>query len=145
MIRAIPFEPWHLLALTRDTSDRAATQATFRQKCGIAYTAIDGDMILGCAGIVADHGVGGAWALLSEELKSNHKFWFLRTSRMLLDAAVKALKLQRIEALVNPTIKANCQWIEWVGFELEIVKRRAGEGGIDMLSYVLLPQVNHNE
>lgn len=145
MIRAVPFEPWHLMALQRDTSEAMATQAQFRQKAGVAYTAIDGDMILGCAGIIAEKGVGGAWALLSEELKAGHKIWFLRTSKMLLDAAVKALKLRRIEALVDPDLKINCQWIEWVGFEFEIVKRRARDDGGDMLSYVLLPQVNTNE
>ena len=145
MITAVPFEPWHLLALERDTSERKALQAQFRQKCGIAYTAIDGDMILGCAGIIADKGVGGAWALVSDEIKQNHKFWFLRTTRMMLIAIVNALDLHRIEALVDPNIKPNCQWIEWIGFEFEVLKKRGGENGMDMLSYVLLPQVNNHE
>lgn len=138
MIRAVKFEAEHWMILNQDSSPRAAIQGRIRQEAGIAYSAIDGDMILGCAGIITEAKTGVLWALLSEDLKRRYPLWFHRTARGLLMPVVETLDLRRVEALVDPTITANCRWIEKLGFKNKRIKEKAGPNGADVIEYVML-------
>ena len=136
---AIPFRAAHWMALRRDDSEAAAYAGLLRERAGIAYSAIDGNLILASAGILTEGTIGAVWALISDEIKRDHPIWFLRTARRLLMPVVQTLGLSRVEALVDPTIDVNCQWIKWMGFEFELRKKRAKANGDPLDSYVLFP------
>lgn len=140
MIELTRFRTEHWLALTGDLSSRSVLQGRVREEAGIAYSAIDGDLILGCAGIIAERRYGTLWALLSDELKRKHPLWFHRQARGLLMPVIRTLDLTRVEALVDPEIQMNCRWLEALGFTNKRIKERAGADGGDVWEYCYLPE-----
>ena len=137
-IELVKFKAEHWMVLNNDTSEKSALHGTIREKAGIAYTAMDGEWILGCAGIITESKTGILWALLTEDIKRRYPLWFHRTARGLLMPVIETLGLVRVEAIVDPAIKMNCRWIEKLGFQNKRIKEKAGPDGKDVLEYVLL-------
>lgn len=133
----VPFKPEHLarirlqgaqeyLASYIDPSSISALQA------GTAFSAIDGDVVLGSSGIIPIwQGRAIAWAWLSQDCGR----YFVRIHR-----AVKRFldlsDIRRIEATVDCDFAAGHEWIQMLGFELEAVRMRSYRpDGNDMALY----------
>lgn len=134
----VKFRAHHLLALRDDTSPVSTLNALAREKAGIAYTALDGDRILGCAGVVAEGRCGSVWSCLTDELKKTHPLWLHRTVKSLIMPIIQTLDLVRVEAFVDPTVKMNCEWVKRLGFGKSELREKGGPDGADVLAYIWL-------
>ena len=121
MIRRIPFEPWHARKL-RDFGGQEALLAHSSDadldglaKAGPAYTALDGERIIGCAGFVETNKYRAiAWALLQKDTPRTF-FGFHRQCQ-------EVFSLQRyavIVTYVKPTFVQGMRWVPKLGFRLE--------------------------
>ena len=82
---------------------------------GEAYTAIDGDRIIGCAGIIpATKFRATAWGLFQKTKQTDFVFIHKKTKEFLQNTPYI-----RIEAYVDPGLYPAVRWIEMLGFKLE--------------------------
>lgn len=117
----VPFRAEHLTRLVnRDSSQREPwTLAIEKQTGGPAVTALDGDMILGCAGLLLPWpGIAIAWMVLSEQI-GEHGVWMTKMVKRFLDDMIRCYALHRIEAVVLADNERNRRWIERLGFTRE--------------------------
>lgn len=121
MPRLIPFHVEHLMRLAnRDgwhgaTAKLAAEQATG----GPAFTAVEGNRMLGAAGVLVPWpGVGMAWMVLAADI-APYGLWLTRTVRRVLDDVTRAYRLHRVEALALVESERNQRWLEVLGFGRE--------------------------
>lgn len=85
------------------------------EKDRYAYTGIEGDRILFCAGVVEYWpGRGEAWAILDQALKTD----FLKVHNA-VKRFLDICPLKRIEATVDFEFEAGHRWVELLGFRLE--------------------------
>lgn len=141
MIHTIKFEASHAMTLLNDSSDAMAFACTIREMTSIGVTAVNDDMILGCAGLTIDENRNGSlWTVTTEILKREHPIWFVRTASRLFMPAVIRLGLLRVEMLISPDSKADRRWATWMGFRKESTKKRAGRNGTDLDVYVFFPE-----
>lgn len=119
--RLIPFQAEHLLAFqNRDTSVREELILGIKkERGGPAFTAVAGEFILGCGGVLLVWpGVGSAWMNLSEAVFL-YRIWLTRTVKRALEDIMRAHNLHRLEAAVLANSERNRKWIESLGFRPE--------------------------
>ena len=117
----VPFRAEHAMSLiNRDTlTSMEISEAVAREQNGPAYTALLGDKIIACSGVmVMWPGVGYAWASFSDEMY-DHRVWVTRMVRRALVDIAKALNLHRIEAVALCDSGPNQDWLELLGFTPE--------------------------
>ena len=117
----IPFRAEHMLALAnRDTPVREELMlAIKKEREGPAYTAVLGETVIGCAGVILMwHGMGVVWMTLSETA-ALYRIWLTRTARRALADIMRAHGLHRLEAVVRADNERNSKWIEAMGFKPE--------------------------
>jgi len=140
-LKIVPLESWHLLDIevqeaqrNCDTVLRNETNAKELVRAGPAFTALEGETPVACAGIA---GCGGgrflAWSVISQ--RGLARFGGIhRGVRRFLDIA----DYRRIEAVVDIEHKKAIRWIEVLGFEREGVMRKYTENGRDCYLYARL-------
>ncbi|HET6890540.1 MAG TPA: hypothetical protein VFH31_05510 [Pyrinomonadaceae bacterium] len=133
----VPFKPEHLAKIRLQGAQEYLTSyidpaSVSALQVGSAFSAIEGDLVLGSAGVISIwHGRGIAWAWLSKDCGK----YFVRIHR-----AVKRFldmsDINRIEATVDCDFHAGHEWIHMLGFELEAERMRGyrPDGG-DMSLY----------
>jgi hypothetical protein len=114
----VPFHPDHLAALKIQTKQSGALdgltsdQADMMAGCDIAWSAIDGEEVVACAGIMHMwEGRGHAWALLSGNIG--------RRMVIVHRAVMRAIKIsgyRRIEMDVDGDFQEAKDWARLLGF-----------------------------
>lgn len=98
---------------------------------GLAFSCIEGDRVLGCAGLVPFWaGRAEAWAMFAANL--NREFIYIH------QAAVRFLDscgIRRVEAHVDAGFGQAQKWVEMLGFEYEGPLRAYTPDGRDCLRY----------
>ena len=120
-MRVVKFRPDHMARLRLQPSQEGFSQYLTDLEYGKAldndwsFTAMDGDLIIGCAGVVEVwEGRAVAWSLLSAD-SGRHFFGIHRA----VDGFLKAAPWRRIEATVDVGFDAGGRWIRMLGFEHE--------------------------
>lgn len=138
MIQAVPYRPEHLLALSLQPAQEWMAASVTREmaeslyQCPRAIAAVDGDRVLGVAGVQEYwQGRGMVWSFLASGLKKE----FLAGHRIAKEF-LAATKVQRLEAHVEIGFAAGHRWIQLLGFELETPVARKYIGGKDCSIYV---------
>jgi hypothetical protein len=117
----VPFKAWHLMSImNRDGHSFLEWQhALDKEHLGPSYTAMIGDLIIGCAGVMLMwQGVGTCWVVLTKEAE-RYPVWFTRTIKRNLEDIIRAFKIHRLEAAVFADNKRNRKWIRTLGFKRE--------------------------
>jgi hypothetical protein len=83
-----------------------------------AFSAWDGDVILGCAGVVLMMGIGEMWARISQEL-ADKPLWLHRTACKLFALVQHEAKIWRFETVIPLYAKTSRNWVRRLGFEYE--------------------------
>ena len=134
----VPYKAEHLISVVAQESQaylsRWITPEQSRALEGpYAFSAIDGDKVLGCAGVV-EHwpGRGLAWAYLDKDIGRNMVGVHRAVKRFF-----EVCPVRRIEAAVDVNFDAGHRWVQMLGFELETVRMKAyrPDGG-DCAMYV---------
>ena len=113
----VPFKAEHLLAFVDRDGEQDMRRALEKERGGPAFTAIVGDKILGCGGImILWSGVGHAWVAVSKDIEQ-YRVWMTRTVRHALRDIARALDLHRVEAVVLTS--GDSRWLQAVGFHME--------------------------
>lgn len=141
MMTARAFEPYHIDLLmaqgvqpaqARQVSHVPATYASVQKPPGIALTAMCGDHVVLCGGIIpARPTVGILWALLSADA-GRHMLWLHRATLRVLDLQ----RWVRIEADVEEGFPAGCRWLELLGFKSEGQMPKYGLNGETHIRFV---------
>lgn len=121
-MRIEPYSPAHLEALLLQPAQEFArpllANPDYRQALavpGMAFTALDGDRVLACAGLMPLwEGRAEAWALMSHDLRSHFLGIHYATKRFL-----NACGMRRVEAAVDAQFGCAKEWIEALGFKFE--------------------------
>lgn len=134
-----PFRPSDLDALQNRDGEQGATKAMAHEQAtgGPAFTAVVGDRVIGCAGIVLPwSGIGMAWMAIEPDL-GERGLWLTRTVRRVLDDTQRACCLHRIEAVALADFEVNQRWLESLGFHVERDGRARQylSGGQDVIRY----------
>ena len=122
----IPFKREHIAAMTLQKHqyglDGYLTKAIFDDlESGSAFTALDGDEVLACSGVVEIYeGRGLAWAYISETV-GNRMLYVTRKVRDYLDLTT----CRRVEMDVDCDFEQAHRWAKMLGFELEATCRKA--------------------
>jgi hypothetical protein len=125
MMMVVPFIREHLQRMIvqqkQQGMESLVTEEVFAAlESGQSYTAIDGDEILACAGVVTlAPGRAGAWAYLSRDV-GNRMVGVTRAVRQFLRMA----DYRRIEMDVDCEFLAAHRWAKMLGFTLECERRR---------------------
>lgn len=119
---AVPYRHYHLNAIAIQEMQAEAIgqikaeHSMALEKAGPAYTLLDGNQVLACAGLVEQwQGRAIAWALISKNLNG---FKFARMHKM----CARFLDMQdypRIEMAVDHEHEAGHRWALALGFEWE--------------------------
>ena len=136
--RLVPTTVEHYMQASTDLpvwSDRVGTaRGVVASKC--AWSAVDGDVLLGCAGIMRLWpGLGYAWALLTPAGRQR-PLVVTRLVRQGLAEAMQREKYHRVQADAIKKHKEACRWLEVLGFTKEGIMRRYGADGEDFVRYV---------
>lgn len=120
-VKIVPFAIEHLQAIQlqpyqRDALDRMSDpERAYMAASDYAFTALDGDEVLGCAGIFRMwEGRGHAWALLSANIGSR----FVRVHRA-VKRAIEISGYRRVEMVVDTAHAEALRWAEMLGFVCE--------------------------
>ena len=108
---------------------------TNHQLSGPAWTLLLGDRPIGCGGIIicAWHN-GLAWLLLSKLFYSNIRTT-VKLIRQYLETTAEKHELVRVELETVASSATNARFAEWLGFELEGLKRSYGPNGEDFFLF----------
>jgi hypothetical protein len=91
-------------------------------RSGWAYTGMDGDTPVGCAGVInVWQGRGICWAYLSASLSSHR---FLEVHRA-VSRFLETCYVQRLEMTVDCDFEQGHRWAEMLGFEMEAERMQA--------------------
>lgn len=131
----VPFEPQHVYAF--DPIESAVLSAVTPKylaslrTMGPAVSALDGDRVIGCAGVaVHEGGAGTLWAFCAPEMRSR----IVRAHRA-LERLISIVPLRRLEASARVDLTPACRWLEMLKFEREGVMRKFGPDGSDHVRY----------
>ena len=116
----VPFDPSDLVHIHPRMLTPAqwlAFAAGYRD-AGPAYTLVDGDTVLGCAGVLIEGRVGTAWAVLSDEIRARPVVMHRQVKRT-LNKIITEYQLEQILATVCEEFSAGRRWIERLGFREE--------------------------
>lgn len=104
-----------------------------------AYTAFDGDRILGCAGVlILWDGFGEGWVWINKELAEKHALWFHKTVKGILWAIIKEYDLRRVQCTVDINYVMGTKWARALGFKEESQMPDCGPKGETFVRYVIL-------
>lgn len=117
----VPFQAEHLFQVRVQRADAfvaeiISPEAAVAMEQHVAFSALDGGTVLGCAGVVSPWtGRGMMWALFSEEIGAHWiaVHWFAR--RFVRDCGIR-----RLEATVAVEFEPGHRWVRQLGFEREI-------------------------
>jgi len=85
-------------------------------RTGAHISVFDGDILIGCGGVVEiNDWRGGVWSLLRDGRPQNFLGLHRASVRLL-----QSLPYKRIEGYVDPTIPEAVRWIRLLGFRLEM-------------------------
>lgn len=102
-----------------------------------AFTALDGDQVLACAGVhEVWPGRGVAWALIGRE--AGREF---RAIHRAVSGFLAACPLRRVEMVVDAKFAAGHRWAKMLGMTAEGTLRAYSPGGDD---YVMYARVKHD-
>lgn len=117
----VPFQVEHLKRINLQSSQMDAfvrlgdAEEAYLNASQYAFTALDGDEVVACAGIVDIwQGRGQAWALMSDSIGVR----FVKVHR----AVKRALDLyehRRVEMIVDADFAEGLKWAELLGFKCE--------------------------
>lgn len=112
-----------------------ATGQLYKQ--GDAYTAMWGNRVMGCAGLVKKwQGTAIVWTWFDKELPKKFPVWMHReTARNLRLAVDMNQPIWRLESDVAVDNRTSRQWLESLGFVNEGVMRKYGYDGRDHWRY----------
>lgn len=136
----VPFQPRHLELLILQPS-QAAFSDYFDPKYGPAlvdggpcFTAMDGDEILACSGVIKQWDNRAiAWALISQHAGKQ----FVRIHKA-VNRFLESTEFRRIEAFVDADFEQGHRWIQMLGFEREGYMREFTPIGNDAVLYARL-------
>lgn len=137
-MKIVALKPEHILAVQlQPAQDFAMPFVTERQAVdiaaarGIGWTAMDGDQVLACAGIVHVHDERGlAWSMISEGALRQFK-----TIHRVISRVVDSAPWRRVEMIVDCEHAAGRRWAERMGFEQEGRMRAYTPDGRDCFLY----------
>lgn len=117
-MKVIPFKAEHLgLIKPQEKQSGILNQVTpahglFIETCEVAFTAVDGDEIIACAGIIPLWpGRGHAWAVMSNNIGNR----FIRVHRA-VKRAIELSSFRRIEMCVDSEFLEAVEWAHMLGF-----------------------------
>lgn len=120
-MRIEPFQRWHLQQLVDRSAQRHIghflqdAQHLEAIEAGQAFTALDSDRVLACAGLIPSWpGSAQAWAMLANDIGGAGMVRVTRAVLRLLE-----LHTGRIEAVVEADFDAGHRWMRILGFECE--------------------------
>ncbi len=134
----VPFDPSDLVHIHPPMLTPAqwlAFAAGYRD-AGPAYTLVDGDTVLGCAGVMVSGRIGLAWAALSDAIRAR-PLVLHRTVKRKLNQVVTQLDLKQVVSTVNNDFAAGRRWIERLGFCQEGILTDYMGSGETHVRYVL--------
>lgn len=139
MIQFVPMRAEHLVLIGNLVQNQSMVEITpelaveMEELGGMA--AIDGDKVLGVAGIVPSwRGTGHAWAWLTRDWKRHARAITNEVRRVVWEN-----DLPRLEMAVRVDFKPGWRWAERLGFQLETpLARKWGPDGLD---YALFARV----
>lgn len=132
-IQLIPFRAEHALALYDPavgwSIQDAADNAVAKEQRGPAWTAMDGNLVLGAAGIgIIWPGRGEAWSAFTVELKAM-PVWLTRTVKQRMEAIITEHKLHRVDIYCRATDDKATHWAHLLGFRNPILMEKWGPDG----------------
>lgn len=114
-----PYQPGDAGQVTGRDGDNQPMLTDQQAMAGPAYTAVLGERVIGCAGLVMLWpGVAAAWMVLSEDIGA-HRFWLTRIVRRFLGDFTRAFRLHRVEAWALAESVRNQRWLWALGFKPE--------------------------
>ena len=107
------------------------------QQNGVAYTAIDGDLVIAIGGVYLSHpGVGNTWIVGTDDIKGHSKD-FTIAMRKVIPVVMKEMQLHRIQADVITSRPDWIKWTKYLGFKEEgILRKFRGEEDAMVLSII---------
>lgn len=119
MIEIVRFIPDHLEMIKLQNHQMSIAEEMLKPgyghmlaSSGPAFTAIDGDEVIGCSGVaIAWQNRGIAWALLSRDA-GKHFGFIHRSVKGFLDSS----NIRRIEAFVETDFTNGIRWMKMLGF-----------------------------
>lgn len=133
----VPFEPGHLRTLSLQPSQAwlgprlKPEYGASLLKAGPCFTALEGDEVLGCAGVMNMwEGRVMAWALISADAGKN----FIRIFKA-IKRFVDSHPADRIEATVDVNFEEGHRLMKMLGFEYEGLARKYLPDGRDVCLY----------
>jgi len=139
MVRIVPFKEEHLEQFVyrgrRILGDYETELIRVYAKCGPAYTALDGNAIIGIAGVVILWpGVGEAWVYANPEIRRYPKT-IHRAVKEKLDEIIAGYGLHRVQAFVLSDFETGIRWVKRLGFEEEGLMRAYTPDGKDCIRF----------
>ena len=133
----VPFKPEHLAGIRPRVMTAKHLEkfiASYRSR-GPAFTCLDGDVVLGCSGVVVEGDEGHAWSVLSDAIR--------KRPHLLHRAVLKGLRevlethdLKRLWAAVHWKFTKGQQWLERLGFRYENTVKNYVNSGETYYRYV---------
>lgn len=128
----VPYKPDHLLALNLQPEQEnvgAIIDQSYANSLDteVSFTAIDGDKIIACGGLVEMwENRGLAWMVLSDIAKN----YMLQLTRAIM-RYLRVAKYRRIETAVRSNFLEGHRWADLLGFKYEGTMRGYGISGDD--------------
>ena len=136
----VPFEPEHLDSIMlQPTQQRffsyfTPAYAQALKTSGPCFSGIDGNRVLGCAGLVKQwENRAIAWALLAGDIGTD----FIRVHRA-VDRFLDICGVNRVEAYVDAHFEQGHRWIQMLGFTQEGYMKQFNPDGGDAVLYARL-------
>lgn len=133
----VPFVPTHLESLVLQPSQVGFTKyfdaayGPALQSGGPCFTGVEGDEVIGCAGVIRQWDNRAiAWALLSGVSGRSFPRIHKAVSRFL-----DSTEFRRIEAFVDAEFEQGHRWVQMLGFEREGYMRAFNPDGRDAVLY----------
>lgn len=138
----VPFEPAHYITAmnAQHAMGDVRQAATLYYERGPAYTALIGDEIAACGGVVTLWpGMGEAWAVVTARGRAQYRPLH-RAVRQIFSSITRDCSYRRVQADVVAAFAAGRRWAEHLGFELESTMTEYGPHGEDFVRYRILPK-----
>lgn len=122
----VPLKKWHLdviqLQGAQDyVGEWMTTDVKLQLADSMAFAALDGDEVLGCAGVVPMwEGRGAAWAMFTNNIGTR----FIGMHRA-VKSFLEVSPVRRIEAAVDVDFKPGHRWMQQLGFRMETERMKS--------------------
>lgn len=142
-MKIVPFEPEHFEKLILQPSQAIMQPflsdreyATNLARAGQAFTAIDGNDVVCCAGVIAQHPLRAiAWAVVSKDAGTH----FVQLTKA-IKRFLELTGYKRIETAVSTDFEQGHRWAKLLGFEREGTMKSYAPNGDD---YDLYARIKH--